>query len=47
MTETKPSDWSTVAAMCPVYLYLNRDSFKSNDGKRKFFPVIIIDGLAL
>ena len=25
---TFPSDWSTVAAMCPVYLYLNRDSFK-------------------
>lgn len=25
---TFPSDWSTVAAMCPVYLYLNRGSFK-------------------
>lgn len=23
-----PSDWSTVAAMCPVYLYLNRGDFK-------------------
>ena len=25
---TFPSDWSTVAAMCPVYLYLNRGNFK-------------------
>ena len=25
---TFPSDWSTVAAMCPVYLYLNRGDFK-------------------
>jgi hypothetical protein len=25
---TFPSDWSTIAAVCPVYLYLNRDSFK-------------------
>ena len=25
---TFPSDWSTVAAMCPVFLYLNRDDFK-------------------
>lgn len=25
---TFPSDWSTVAAMCPVYLYLNRNDFK-------------------
>lgn len=23
-----PSDWSTIAAMCPVYLYLNRGNFK-------------------
>lgn len=25
---TFPSDWSTIAAMCPVYLYLNRNDFK-------------------
>lgn len=25
---TFPSDWSTVAAMCPVYLFLNRGDFK-------------------
>ena len=25
---TFPSDWSTVAAMCPVYLYLNRGDFR-------------------
>lgn len=25
---TFPSDWSTIAAMCPVFLYLHRDSFK-------------------
>lgn len=25
---TFPSDWSTIAAMCPVYLYLNRGDFK-------------------
>ena len=25
---TFPADWSTVAAMCPVYLYLNRGDFK-------------------
>ena len=25
---TFPSDWSTIAAMCPVYLYLNRGNFK-------------------
>jgi hypothetical protein len=25
---TFPSDWSSVAAMCPVYIYLNRGSFK-------------------
>ena len=25
---TFPSDWSTIAAMCPVWLYLNRNSFK-------------------
>ena len=25
---TFPSDWSTVAAMCPVYLYMNRGDFK-------------------
>ena len=25
---TFPSDWSTVAAMCPVYLYLHRGNFK-------------------
>lgn len=25
---TFPSDWSTVAAMCPVFLYLHRDDFK-------------------
>ncbi|MBR3150112.1 MAG: conjugal transfer protein TraX [Eubacterium sp.] len=25
---TFPSDWSTVAAMCPVYLYLHRGDFK-------------------
>lgn len=27
-TITFPSDWSCVAAMCPVYLYLNRGDFK-------------------
>lgn len=25
---TFPSDWSTIAAMCPVFLYLNRNNFK-------------------
>lgn len=25
---TFPSDWSTIAAMCPVFLYLNRNDFK-------------------
>ena len=25
---TFPSDWSTVAAMCPVFLYINRGDFK-------------------
>lgn len=25
---TFPSDWSTIAAMCPVFLYLNRGDFK-------------------
>lgn len=25
---TFPADWSTVAAMCPVYLYLHRGDFK-------------------
>lgn len=25
---TFPSDWSTIATMCPVYLYLNRNNFK-------------------
>ncbi|MBQ9517770.1 MAG: conjugal transfer protein TraX [Eubacterium sp.] len=25
---TFPSDWSTIAAMCPVYLYLKRGDFK-------------------
>ena len=25
---TFPSDWSTIAAMCPVFLYLNRGNFK-------------------
>lgn len=25
---TFPSDWSTIAAICPVYLYLNRGDFK-------------------
>lgn len=25
---TFPSDWSTIAAICPVYLYLHRDNFK-------------------
>jgi hypothetical protein len=25
---TFPSDWSTVAAMCPVFLYLHRNDFK-------------------
>lgn len=25
---TFPSDWSSIAAMCPVFLYLHRDSFK-------------------
>jgi hypothetical protein len=25
---TFPSDWSTIAAMCPVYLYLSRGDFK-------------------
>ena len=25
---TFPSDWSTIAAMCPVYLYLHRNDFK-------------------
>lgn len=25
---TFPSDWSTIAAMCPVYLYINRGDFK-------------------
>lgn len=25
---TFPSDWSTIAAMCPVFLYLNRGGFK-------------------
>lgn len=25
---TFPSDWSTIAAMCPVYLYLNRGNFR-------------------
>ncbi len=25
---TFPADWSCIAAMCPVFIYLNRDSFK-------------------
>lgn len=25
---TFPSDWSTIAAMCPVFIYLNRNNFK-------------------
>ncbi len=25
---TFPADWSTIAAICPVYLYLNRNDFK-------------------
>lgn len=25
---TFPSDWSSIAAMCPVYLYLNRGNFR-------------------
>ena len=25
---TFPADWSTIAAICPVYLYLNRGNFK-------------------
>ena len=25
---TFPADWSTIAAICPVYLYLNRGDFK-------------------
>lgn len=25
---TFPADWSSIAAMCPVYLYLNRNDFK-------------------
>lgn len=25
---TFPADWSTIAAICPVYLYLNRDDFR-------------------
>lgn len=25
---TFPSDWSTIAAICPVYLYMNRTNFK-------------------
>ena len=25
---TFPSDWSSIAAMCPVFLYLNRGDFK-------------------
>lgn len=25
---TIPADWSCIAAMCPVFIYLNRDSFK-------------------
>ena len=25
---TFPADWSCIAAMCPVFLYLHRDSFK-------------------
>ena len=25
---TFPSDWSTIAAICPVYLYINRNDFK-------------------
>ena len=25
---TFPADWSTIAAMCPVYLYLNRNDFR-------------------
>ena len=25
---TFPSDWSTIAAMCPVFLYLNRGNFR-------------------
>ena len=33
---TFPSDWSTIAAMCPVYLYLNR-----NDFKKQSFALII------
>lgn len=26
---TFPSDWSTIAAMCPLFLYLHRNSFKA------------------
>lgn len=30
---TFPSDWSTIAAICPVYLYLNRGNYRKQSTK--------------
>ena len=30
---TFPADWSTIAAICPVYLYLNRGNFRKQSTK--------------
>lgn len=37
---TFPADWSTVAAMCPVYLYLNRGDFRKQSLVILFWSVL-------
>ena len=39
---TFPADWSTIAAMCPVYLYLNRGDFKKQSLTMLIWVVIYV-----